>query len=111
MSELICYINGIFASLDEASLPVQDLAILRGYGVFDFLRTYNGKPFKLQEHLRRLENSAKLILLDLPHSNEPLLGVYSGEYVASVNFIWFLRWTDVFIIGKFDFLPTFIIRY
>lgn len=72
MSELICYINGIFVSLDEASLPVQDLAILRGYGVFDFLRTYNGKPFKLREHLRRLENSAKLILLDLPHSLEEM---------------------------------------
>ena len=67
MRDLICYVNGKFVSLDEAALPIQDLAILRGYGVFDFLRTYNGKPFRLQAHLRRLENSANLILLDLPN--------------------------------------------
>lgn len=42
MSELICYVNGSFVPIDEAFLPVQDLAVLRGYGVFDFLRTYNG---------------------------------------------------------------------
>ena len=68
MTDLICYVNGRFVPTSEASLPVQDLAILRGYGVFDFLRTYNGKLFKLREHLLRLENSAQAIWLDLPGS-------------------------------------------
>lgn len=66
MSQLICYVNGAFKPVDEAYLPVQDLAILRGYGVFDFMRTYNGKPFKLYDHLLRLENSARLIELEMP---------------------------------------------
>ncbi len=72
MTKAICYINGNFVPIDEASLPVQDLAILRGYGVFDFLRTYNGKPFKLREHLRRLEQSARSIWLDLPGTLEEI---------------------------------------
>ena len=72
MSELICYVNGQFLPTTEASLPVQDLAILRGYGVFDFLRTYHGQPFKLREHILRLEQSARMVYLDLPGSLEEL---------------------------------------
>ncbi len=66
MTELICYINDRFMPLEEATVSVRDLAVLRGYGVFDFLRTYNGRPFRLREHLLRLERSAKSIWLDLP---------------------------------------------
>lgn len=72
MSQLICYVNGAYVALNQAVLPVQDLAILRGYGVFDFLRTYHKKPFRLTEHLRRLTTSAQLIGLDLPHPLETI---------------------------------------
>ena len=47
----IYYIDGEFIDESEAVLPVTDLAILRGYAVFDFLRTYNGHPFHLEAHL------------------------------------------------------------
>ncbi len=67
MPGLICYVNGSFLPVSEAAVPVQDLAVLRGYGVFDFLRTYHGQPFRLDDHLRRLEYSAQLIYLALPH--------------------------------------------
>jgi len=66
MPGLICYVNGSFLPVSEAAVPVQDLAVLRGYGVFDFLRTYHGQPFRLDDHLRRLEFSAQLIYLALP---------------------------------------------
>jgi branched-chain amino acid aminotransferase len=72
MTKLTCYVNGAYLPLDKAYLPVQDLAILRGYGVFDFLRTYHGRPFKLRQHLDRLANSAWLVGLDLPHSLEEI---------------------------------------
>ena len=75
MTDLICYVNGRFRPTNEAALPVQDLAILRGYGVFDFLRTYHGKPFKLQEHLFRLEQSAKIISLNLPGTRDEIENV------------------------------------
>lgn len=68
----IFYANGQFVKEQNALISVNDLAIIRGYGVFDFLRTYNGVPFHLTEHLKRLQNSARLIGLDLPCSLEDI---------------------------------------
>jgi len=59
----VFYINGEFVNADSASVPARDLAILRGFGVFDYLRTYGGVPFQLGAHLRRLQRSADLIEL------------------------------------------------
>lgn len=58
---MIHYLNGKFVKDEEAKISVFDLIVLRGYGVFDFLRTYNQRPFLLREHLERLKNSAKII--------------------------------------------------
>ena len=51
---------------------VDDLAILRGIGVFDLLRTYDGKPYFLDAHIDRLEASAKKIGLSLPWSHNEI---------------------------------------
>lgn len=64
----IYYIDGTFVSAAEAVLPVSDLAVLRGYGVFDFMITYGGRPFHLEAHVKRLQNSAQLIGLSCPWS-------------------------------------------
>jgi branched-chain amino acid aminotransferase len=58
---MIFYLNGKFLDERKAKISVYDLGLLRGYAVFDFLRTYNQKPFYLDDHLKRLLNSAKLI--------------------------------------------------
>jgi branched-chain amino acid aminotransferase len=71
----IYYIDGEFVPADEAVIPVNDLAVIRGYGVFDFLRTYGGKPFFLKEHIERLEQSARQIDLDFPWSHSKLAAV------------------------------------
>jgi branched-chain amino acid aminotransferase len=63
----IYYVNGEFVEDERARISVNDLSVLRGFGVFDFLRTYNGIPFHLEEHLHRLQRSARLIGLELPH--------------------------------------------
>lgn len=75
MTGLISYINGTYLPAAAACLPLNDLGLLRGYGVFDYLRTYNGVPFRLREHLGRLQTSARLIGLDLPWSTDELEGI------------------------------------
>lgn len=69
------YVDGKFVSASEAVIPVDDLAIMRGFGVFDLLRTQNGKPLFLKEHIQRLNTSARRIGLDLPWSNQELIEV------------------------------------
>jgi len=68
----IYYIDGSFVPADQAVIPVDDLAVLRGFGVFDLVRTYNGKPFFLKEHLERLHHSAAEIGLHVPWSHSEL---------------------------------------
>jgi branched-chain amino acid aminotransferase len=69
------YIDGAFVEDAQASLPATDLAVLRGYGVFDYLRTYQGKPFYLDAHLARLQRSAAMIGLPLPHTMEGISSI------------------------------------
>ncbi len=68
----IFYIDEKYVIEEEAVLPVSDLALLRGYGAFDFLRTYGGRPFFLKDHLMRLLRSAELLELACPWSLENL---------------------------------------
>ena len=62
----IFYVDGEYVPEEQAVLPIGDLAILRGYGVFDFMRTYGGRPFHLRDHIERLERSAQIVGLTLP---------------------------------------------
>ncbi len=62
------YVNGQYVKEEEAKISILDLAILRGFGVFDYLRTYGGRPFHLWDHLLRLKYSAEHVGLTLPHS-------------------------------------------
>ena len=71
----IYYVDGQFVPAEKAVIPVDDLAILRGIGVFDLLRTYDGKPYFLDAHIERLENSARKIDLPLPWSHDEIARV------------------------------------
>jgi branched-chain amino acid aminotransferase len=71
----IFYIDGQFVEEDRAIIPATDLSVLRGFGIFDFLRTYNGVPFHLGDHLQRLERSARLIGLILPQPVSDIAGI------------------------------------
>lgn len=67
MSRII-YLNGKYVPEEEAKISVFDHGYLYGDGVFEGLRAYRGKVFKLDEHLTRLYESAKSILLNVPES-------------------------------------------
>jgi branched-chain amino acid aminotransferase len=66
------YIDGHWVHPHEASISINDTAILRAYSVFESLRTYDHRPFHLDEHLARLYRSAELIDLDIPYSREQI---------------------------------------
>ena len=60
------WIDGQIVDGPEAVVPVTDHGFLYGDGVFEGLRSYGRRIFRLQDHLRRFECSARAIGLDLP---------------------------------------------
>ncbi len=62
------FIDGKFCSERDAKISVFDHGLLYGDGVFEGIRAYNGRVFKLKEHIDRLFYSAKAILLEIPMS-------------------------------------------
>ncbi|EAQ79767.1 branched-chain-amino-acid transaminase [Blastopirellula marina] len=66
MSSQQIYINGKFFSKEEAVVSVFDHGLLYGDGVFEGLRVYEGKVFRMAQHLKRLYDSAKAIMLQIP---------------------------------------------
>src|SRR3981081_565120 len=69
------YINGRWLHPHEATVSINDVAVLRGYSAFEALRTYDRRPFHLDEHLTRLYRSAELIELEVPWSREVITAV------------------------------------
>ncbi len=66
------YLDGKFVDQADAKVSVFDHGLLYGDGVFEGIRAYGGNVFRLDEHLERLEYSAKAIMLDLPLSRAEL---------------------------------------
>jgi len=66
------YINGTLYEKDDAKVSVYDHGLLYGDGVFEGMRSYGGKVFRLKQHLERLWNSARAIRLEIPMTLESL---------------------------------------
>jgi branched-chain amino acid aminotransferase len=66
------YINGKFFDKPDAKISVYDHGLLYGDGVFEGIRIYSGKAFKLKEHVVRLFESARSIKLEMPISQEEM---------------------------------------
>jgi len=60
------YLNGEFVEKEDAKVSVFDHGFLYGDGVFEGIRLYGGNIYKLEEHLIRLEQSAKALMLEMP---------------------------------------------
>ena len=67
------YIDGKYRSERDAKVSVFDHGLLYGDGVFEGIRAYHGRVFKLKEHIDRLFCSAKAILLEIPMSHAALV--------------------------------------
>jgi len=80
------YLNGRFMPLEEAAIPVLDRGFIFGDGVYEVIPVYSRRPFRLAEHLRRLQHSLDAISLKNPHTDaewsaliETLIGHNDGE--------------------------------
>jgi len=81
--ELQIYINGELFHRDEAGISPFDSVVQGGDGVWEGLRLYDGRIFKLEEHLHRLRNSAKaLAFIDIP-SNEEFITAITKTLAAN----------------------------
>lgn len=68
----VCWLNGNLVPPEQAKVSVFDHGLLYGDGVFEGVRFYDGKPFRLQAHLDRLALSARAIALEIPYGLEAL---------------------------------------
>jgi len=64
----LVYVGGTFRPAADAAISVFDHGLLYGDGVFEGIRAYNGRVFKLERHIERLFDSAKAIRLEIPHT-------------------------------------------
>lgn len=76
------WLDGKLVDEAEAKLSVFDHGILYGDGVFEGIRFYKGRIFRLEEHIRRLFDSAKAIILEMPWSTEEICK-FTCETVAA----------------------------
>jgi len=67
--DMTIYLNGVFMPIEEAKVSVLDRGFIFGDGVYEVIPVYSRKPFRLEEHLRRLQHSLDGIRLTNPHNN------------------------------------------
>jgi branched-chain amino acid aminotransferase len=71
----IVYVSGTFRAAADAVVSVFDHGLLYGDGVFEGIRAYNGRVFRLERHIERLFDSAKAIRLEIPHTPEEVCDI------------------------------------
>ncbi|HLA24761.1 MAG TPA: branched-chain-amino-acid transaminase [bacterium] len=69
---LVTYVNGAFVPKEEAKISVYDHGYLYGDGIFEGIRAYGGRVFRLEQHLDRLYDSARFLMLEIPLSRDEM---------------------------------------
>ena len=77
------YISGRLYDKEDAKISVYDHGFLYGDGIFEGMRSYGGKVFRLQEHLDRLWDSAKAIWLEIPLSRQQMTEAVNETLAAN----------------------------
>lgn len=61
-----CFLNGEIVPMEEAKVSVLDIGLLRGYGIYDGIAAFNGKPFRFGDHWSRFVSGAHILNLNVP---------------------------------------------
>lgn len=65
-----CFLNGQILPLSEAKVSINDIGLLRGYGIYDGLAVFGGKPFRFADHFKRFLDGAHALNLNIPITEE-----------------------------------------
>jgi branched-chain amino acid aminotransferase len=77
------YVSGKLVPAEQATVSVFDHGLLYGDGVFEGLRSYGGKVFRLKEHVDRLYESARAILLEIPLTRDSFAKAVNDTVAAN----------------------------
>ena len=93
---IIAYVNGHFSPIEQATISIEDRGFQFGDGVYEVVRTYGGVPFRLHDHLSRLEGSARAVSIPVPLSRtewEALIreGLQRSHYAECLVYIQLTR--------------------
>src|SRR6476620_6647900 len=81
--DLQIYLDGKIVPKAEAKISVFDHGLLYGDGVFEGIRFYNGRVFRLEQHIRRLYDCAKALLLKIPLTPEEMIAATCATVKAN----------------------------
>ena len=80
---MVVYLNGKVVSKADAKISVYDHGFLYGDGIFEGIRVYSGNIFRLKEHIDRLYESAKSLMLEIPMTHEEVMQATIDTVAAS----------------------------
>jgi D-alanine transaminase len=89
---MIVYLNGQYLPIEEARIPVLDRGFIYGDGVYELVPVYRRKPFRMREHLLRLQRSLDGIRLANPHTiaeREAIIGTLIARHDFDDQAIYF----------------------
>lgn len=81
-----CFLDGKILSLNEAKVGVEDIGLLRGYGIYDGLSVFKSKPFRFADHWQRFVSGAHALNLNIPVIEEKAEKVI-GELAVKNGFM------------------------
>ena len=109
-------VNGTITGESEAMVSVFDHGFLYGEGVYEVVRTYSGRPFLLDRHLRRLRQSAAMLILDVPLADDQLAARIAAtiahaarrtsESVPGLSREWYIRILLTRGVGELSYDPA-----
>ncbi|ELR70363.1 Branched-chain amino acid aminotransferase [Fulvivirga imtechensis AK7] len=70
---MFCFVNDDLLQVEEASIGIRDLSILRGYGIFDFFRVNDNVPIFLDDHIERFFASAEKVVDHISFDRDQIL--------------------------------------
>jgi len=104
--KLKIFLDGRIIPAGEATISVFDHGLLYGDGVFEGIRSYGGRVFRLDQHLKRLEESARAIRLQLPMSREEFVAATYDTLEANNIIDGYIRLVVTRGVGTLGLSPT-----